>query len=800
MAKLSTYPKSNDFTGAYLSGIDANSNVTNYNPLFLPISTPTQNALNALTASIGMEATTRGNNDTQLQTNLNTETSDREAADDHLQDQINDITSGYLTTSTADSTYLKKTDAASTYQTQSGMAAYLTIASAASTYLTQTSAAATYQTQSGMSAFMPKSGGTFTGAVSGLTASAGTNDTTLATTAFVTTAVTNGVGTVTKASLGLGNVDNTSDVNKPVSTAQQTALNLKVDKSSIGAANGIVPLGSDSKIPAAYIPGSIDEIDEFANLAAFPATGATNKLYVALDTEKVYRWGGSSYVEISPSPGSTDAVPEGSSNLYFTNARAVAALSSTLSGYLTTSAASSTYQTISGMSSYLTTSAASSTYLTQSSAAATYLTQSSASSTYATNANLGNYMPKSGGTFTGGVTVPGGFTVQGGAGDQGGAINLGASPNGGLNSPQLYQFQGKFLFYEAGGSGRGAYLDWSNLSSWSNNKILTSSDLNSYATQSFVTSQGYITSSALSGYATQSFVTSQGYITSSALSGYMPRSGGTFTGVVSTNGSGTGNSVIGNASGGLGDIVVSNNGVGGGAAMMQFIRQGQYAGYFGIDTDNVWKVGGYSMGSNAYTIWHAGNFNPGSYQPAGNYQSALGFTPVRQGGGANQGSNTVYLGWDGGGLRAQVDSTDFGQLAFRSDLGSYATQSFVTGQGYITSSALSGYATQSYVQSYVAANSGGLKYSVSAGTSFTMTAGTVWIDSNNTLGRSVTLTFPTGSDGQVVGYCAAAADISGLSAPGSFTGANSSQPTTTILNDNKVHMWVWANSGWNLIQ
>jgi hypothetical protein len=37
-------------------------------------------------------------------------------------------------------------------------------------------------------------------------------------------------GASTPAELGLGNVDNTSDVNKPVSTAQSTALALKVDK------------------------------------------------------------------------------------------------------------------------------------------------------------------------------------------------------------------------------------------------------------------------------------------------------------------------------------------------------------------------------------------------------------------------------------------------------------------------------------------------------------------------------------------------------------------------------------------
>lgn len=36
--------------------------------------------------------------------------------------------------------------------------------------------------------------------------------------------------TITKADIGLGNVDNTSDLNKPVSTATQTALDLKEDK------------------------------------------------------------------------------------------------------------------------------------------------------------------------------------------------------------------------------------------------------------------------------------------------------------------------------------------------------------------------------------------------------------------------------------------------------------------------------------------------------------------------------------------------------------------------------------------
>lgn len=100
-----------------------------------------------------------------------------------------------------------------------------------------------------------------------------------------------------------------------------------------GAANGYAPLGADSKIASTYLPSYVDDVLEYANLAAFPATGETGKIYVPLDTNKTYRWSGSAYVEISASPGSTDAVTEGSVNLYFTNARAITALSGTLANY-----------------------------------------------------------------------------------------------------------------------------------------------------------------------------------------------------------------------------------------------------------------------------------------------------------------------------------------------------------------------------------------------------------------------------------------------------------------------------------
>lgn len=69
----------------------------------------------------------------------------------------------------------------------------------------------------------------------------------------------------------------------------------------IGAANGVAPLGADSKIPSDYLPSYVDDILEYNNLSSFPETGEAGKIYVAKDTNLTYRWSGSAYVEISKS-------------------------------------------------------------------------------------------------------------------------------------------------------------------------------------------------------------------------------------------------------------------------------------------------------------------------------------------------------------------------------------------------------------------------------------------------------------------------------------------------------------------
>lgn len=171
---------------------------------------------------------------------------------------------------------------------------------------------------------------------------------------------------VTKAQVGLSNVDNTSDANKPISTAQQNKFDevisdytkkvsdestarsnadkqlqsniddlatssseqlqahisdtgnphevtksqvglgnvtndAQVKRSEMGAANGVAQLGDDGRVPSSQLPSYVDDVLEYDNLASFPQTGESGKIYVAKDTNLTYRWSGSAYVEISQS-------------------------------------------------------------------------------------------------------------------------------------------------------------------------------------------------------------------------------------------------------------------------------------------------------------------------------------------------------------------------------------------------------------------------------------------------------------------------------------------------------------------
>lgn len=102
----------------------------------------------------------------------------------------------------------------------------------------------------------------------------------------------------------------------------QTQLNNKAASSHEHAASAItsgtlsldrLPSITDAKItsisaskitgtiPQANLPSYVDDVLEYNSKSSFPGTGETGKIYVDTATNLTYRWGGSSYVEISPS-------------------------------------------------------------------------------------------------------------------------------------------------------------------------------------------------------------------------------------------------------------------------------------------------------------------------------------------------------------------------------------------------------------------------------------------------------------------------------------------------------------------
>jgi hypothetical protein len=94
---------------------------------------------------------------------------------------------------------------------------------------------------------------------------------------------------------GLSDDDHTQYYNQTRGDARYQQLSEK------GQPNGYASLDSGGKVPSSQLPSFVDDVVEFANLASFPVTGETGKIYVALDNNKTYRWSGSAYIEISPS-------------------------------------------------------------------------------------------------------------------------------------------------------------------------------------------------------------------------------------------------------------------------------------------------------------------------------------------------------------------------------------------------------------------------------------------------------------------------------------------------------------------
>jgi len=97
--------------------------------------------------------------------------------------------------------------------------------------------------------------------------------------------------------------------------------------------NGVATLDANGKVPSSQLPSYVDDVLEYANLESFPIEGEVGKIYVALDTNKIYRYSGTQYTVISE----TLSLGETASTAYSgasgkANATAIAALQEELTG------------------------------------------------------------------------------------------------------------------------------------------------------------------------------------------------------------------------------------------------------------------------------------------------------------------------------------------------------------------------------------------------------------------------------------------------------------------------------------
>ena len=107
---------------------------------------------------------------------------------------------------------------------------------------------------------------------------------------------------------------------KPTYTASEVGA---VATTAVGAASGVAPLNSSSKIDSTYLPSYVDDViegyynstdgkfyEESTYTTEIPAEAG--KIYIDLATDKSYRWGGSTYVQMPT--GSTVTVSQGLSS------------------------------------------------------------------------------------------------------------------------------------------------------------------------------------------------------------------------------------------------------------------------------------------------------------------------------------------------------------------------------------------------------------------------------------------------------------------------------------------------------
>lgn len=103
------------------------------------------------------------------------------------------------------------------------------------------------------------------------------------------------------------------------------------------------------------------------------------------------------------------------------------------------------------------------------------------------------------------------------------------------------------------------------------------------------------------------------------------------------------------------------------SAVMQFHRQGSFAAYFGLDTDNQFAVGGRSMGNVRYRLWHEGNSDPNGKAPIRNGNNNGGYGYV-----CCDSTAKVTISWDGANHQLYADNSYLGAILTHANYNNWA--------------------------------------------------------------------------------------------------------------------------------
>lgn len=390
------------------------------------------------------------------------------------------------------------------------------------------------------------------------------------------------------------------------------------------------------------------------------------------------------------------------------------------------------------------------------------------------------YLPLSGGEMTGNIILPTGTSIKGKVGNSvvnmlnitsGGQVEVGR--NGGYivlstdnynlrhnragvnyiihdtyNLPNPVQTSDLESYATKTWVGEQGYLTNSSLTgyateTWVEGKnYLTSADLSTYATQKWVQDQNYITSSSLTGYATETWVEEKNYLVASDLNGYATESwvnsknyltSADLTGYATEAWVEAKNYITADD---IPSVTITNSGNGNAVTAITA------SGHVLTVTKGATYLTSASLSGYATEKWVTDKnyLTSDSLSGYATEEWASGQFPSKTGTGAS-GSWAIDIT---GNAATSTNSTQLGGVAAES----YATQQWVEGKGYITSSSLTGYATQQWVkdQEYITgadippivivnSGSGNAVTSISAtGHAVTVTKGATFLTSSDLTG------------------------------------------------------------------